>query len=101
MNGGEHMPGPDEHLVTPATLLTASRPLIGLKIAHMLITGEKGTAPWAMVMGLTDMEGGLAKTIDKVFPGSGYGSTELGAALDPIADAAAVLEVCLASLVAP
>jgi hypothetical protein len=90
----------DEHRVTPATILTASRPLLGLKVAHMLLTGEKGTGPWAAVMGLTDLEGGLAKTIDKVFPDSGYGTTEFGAAADPIADVAAVFEVAAASLAA-
>ncbi|MEO6513103.1 MAG: CDP-alcohol phosphatidyltransferase family protein [Candidatus Saccharimonadales bacterium] len=94
---------PTEHLLTPANLLTLSRPLLGAEIAHRLIHDDcdKNVTPLMLVMAATDGEGYVARLVDKYFPGSGRGSTKLGEAADPIADTAAFLEVAVAALKAP
>jgi hypothetical protein len=89
------------HFLTPATVMTISRPLIGFEIGRRLITGEENVTPLMMAVGASDGEGFVARYIDKHFPESGRGSTELGKALDPIADTIALLEIAGAALKAP
>lgn len=86
---------------TPADALTVSRPILGAYAARLLLGGERGATPYVMAMAATDMEGKLARLIDKLFPGSGWGSTAHGAPWDTYADTAAVLEVAGAALKAP
>lgn len=86
---------------TPADTLTIARPALAVKAAGMLLRGEKGAFPVVAAMGASDMEGKLARLIDKVWPDSGWGSTEHGAPWDTYADTSALLIVCSAALRAP
>lgn len=90
-----------DKLFTPANGLTAARPLMAIKIANMLIKGQKGVTPMMMVMAATDGEGNVARFIDKHWPNSGLGSSSVGADADPLADTAAMLIVAGAALRAP
>lgn len=86
---------------TVPDILTVSRPLLAVKAASMLLNSEKGVFPIVAIMGATDMEGKVARVIDKVLPNSGLGSTEHGAAWDTYADTLAILIVAGATLRAP
>ncbi len=93
--------GPVEHLLTPANIMTASRPLIAGYIAYKLLNEEVGVTPLMVAMAASDAEGNVARAIDRFIPDSGYGCTEIGKSLDPIADTAAFMEVAAAALKAP
>lgn len=86
---------------TPADALTISRPILAAKAARMLVRGEVGVTPVVIAMAATDMEGKLARLIDKLYPGSGWGSTAHGAPWDTYADTLALLTVGQAALLAP
>lgn len=66
---------------------------MGAEVGRKLFKGETNVTPLMMKMALTDMEGKLAGAVDAVAPNSGYGRTERGKALDPIADSIAFAEV--------
>lgn len=87
--------------VTPADLMTYSRPLLAAKAGKMLLNGEVGVTPVALAMAASDLEGYPARLIDKLWPDSGYGTTAHGARNDTYADAAALLVVGAATLKAP
>lgn len=86
---------------TPADALTVSRPILALKAAKMLLAGEKGATPVVAAMAATDMEGRVARFIDKKWPNSGWGCTAHGAPWDTYADTSALLIVGAATLLAP
>ncbi|HSX23791.1 MAG TPA: hypothetical protein VLE74_01695 [Candidatus Saccharimonadales bacterium] len=90
-----------EKLITPANVMTAARPVLAAKAAHMLVRGERYVTPWVIATGLSDAEGNIARLIDKLFPEWGRGVTRGGAQADPIADTAAVLEIAGAAMFAP
>lgn len=95
------MTDPHEHFWTPATAGTLSRPLMALEVARRLVTGEGRVTPLMVAVGISDGEGFVARFMDKHFPELERGSTEIGKALDPIADTAAFLEISVAALKAP
>lgn len=86
---------------TPADVMTVGRPVLAAIAARKLLNGEKAVFPWVAAMGFSDMEGKPARLIDKIWPDSGWGTTEHGAEWDPIADTAALLIVSAAALRAP
>ena len=91
-----------EHILTPATLMTISRPLLAAAVvAPKLLRGEQNVLPWVLVTGLTDGEGTVARLTDKYFPESGIGSSKFGAQLDPQADSMAGLIMGAAALRSP
>ena len=90
-----------EHIVTPANLLTLSRPLIGAEVGRRLLAGETDVTPLVLVMAATDAEGFIARLMDKHLPQLERGSTHNGQIWDPIADTVAFLEVSSAALKAP
>ncbi len=86
---------------TPADVMTVARPLLALKAAQLLLNSEHGAFRVAAQMGFSDMEGKLARIIDILWPNSGWGTTEHGAAWDTYADTSAVLILGAAILKAP
>lgn len=90
-----------EHLITPANMMTAARPILAAEVGRRLVTGRPNATRLMMGMALTDMEGKMAGTVDAVAPGSGYGRTELGKSADPIADSLAFAEVAAGTLASP
>ncbi len=92
---------PSDRLLTPANALTAARPVLAVKAAQMLLAGEKGVGAVVAVMAATDMEGSAARYIDQRWPESGLGTSTKGAKADKYADAAALLTVAGAALLAP
>ena len=88
-----------EHLITPANLLTAARPVMALEVAHRIATGRRHTTALMLATVATDAEGTVARLVEKAAPNSGYGLTELGAAIDPIADSMAFMEIAAGALV--
>lgn len=92
---------PSDRLLTPANAMTAARPILAVKAARMLMSGEKGVWPVVGIMAATDMEGSVARAIDDRWPDSGLGTSKHGAAGDKYADAAALLTVSGAALLAP
>lgn len=94
-------PSPDERFLTPATVMTLSRPLMAAKLSQNLIAGKGTVTHWMLAVGASDGEGYVARYMDKHHPEFRMGSTEIGKALDPIADTAAFLEISVAALKAP
>lgn len=92
---------PSDKIVTPATAMTGSRPILAAKAADMLIKGQKPVAPLVALMALTDAEGKVARWFDAHYPDWGIGSTRVGAEADQIADSLAFLIVGQAILRAP
>lgn len=92
---------PSDRLITPATVMTLSRPVLAGKASLMLVRGERYVTPIVAAAAATDMEGNVARLIDKLFPNSGLGVSTKGAQLDPVADTAAVLEIASAALIGP
>lgn len=80
-----------EHLLTPATVISLSRPLAAEKVAHMVSNGERGTWPYLAYVPASDAEGKVARLIDKHFPGSGWGTTKAGTEIDWAMDSAAFM----------
>lgn len=110
----EQVPSPEEHvpvevqdhLFTPANVMTVSRPIIAAKAAEMLINGKRGVTPVVLAAGATDAEGNVARAVDKwsvarTGQKNGYGTTEAGKSGDPIADTLAFLEIAAAALKSP
>lgn len=92
---------PSDKLITPATMLSASRPALAIKAARMLLHGQKGAGLVVAGMAATDMEGYPARKIDQKWPESGMGTSKFGAKADIYADASALLIVAGAALLAP
>lgn len=93
---------PSKRILTPATGVSATRPALGAKAGEKLIKGEKGALPYVAAMAITDgLDGWTATLFDKLFPDSGLGRSEFGAKADQYADSVAVLEVTVATLLAP
>lgn len=90
-----------DRIITPANLLSASRPALALKAASMLLHGQKGAGAVVALMAATDMEGYPARKIDKKWPESGLGTSKFGTKADTYADASAMLIVAGAALLAP
>ncbi len=88
-----------EKILTPANVLTASRPIIGgIALANLIKGKGDGTfrrsAFLVTALGAaTDMEGVPARLVDKRFPNSGRGSTVHGQKADPLADTIFAAEV--------
>lgn len=93
--------GVHESLFAIPNWLTAVRPPLAGVAAYRLITGQRGAFGWAATAMATDLEGNVGRAIDRWFPGSGLGCTELGARLDPLADAGAATVLAPAVLAAP
>lgn len=81
--------------------MTAARPVMAAEVGRRLVKGETNATPLMMGMALTDMEGKVAGTVEAIAPGSGYGRTELGKSVDPIADSMAFAEIAGATLASP
>jgi len=90
-----------DKLLTPANALTATRPLLAAKAARMLLAGDRYVTPLVVVMAATDMEGAVARFVDKRWPDAGRGTTKSGIVADKYADVAAILCVAGATLRAP
>jgi hypothetical protein len=68
----------------------------------MLINGDRYVTPYVAGMAVSDMEGSLvARPLDVLLPGKGWGSTENGQVVDTICDSSGILIVCGAALRAP
>jgi hypothetical protein len=91
----------NEHLLTPANLMTAARLGMATMAGWKLAKGEGVSLPFVMAAAATDFESKPADLIDKIKPGSGYGRTELGKAADPIVDSIAFVEIGLGALASP
>lgn len=93
---------PSKRLLTPATAVSAARPIIGAGIALKLIRGERYVTKELLGMGLTDaVDGWTARLLDKCVPELHIGTSELGALADWTADSTALIEVSFAALAAP
>lgn len=90
-----------EHMFTPANVMTAARPVMALEVGRRLINGQPNCTRLMIAMAATDMEGKVAGLIDYLDPGSGYGRTKIGEAIDPVADSIAFAEVTVATLASP
>ncbi len=82
---------PSKKIVTPATIMSASRPELARRARNRLVNGQKGAAYWAAAAFITDMEGSAARLTDKLFPKWHRGRTEFGELADIVADTAALL----------
>ncbi|MCA9331933.1 hypothetical protein KC968_03270 [Candidatus Saccharibacteria bacterium] len=98
---GQPLTPASDKLITPANAMTATRPMLAIKAAQMLINGRSGVGPVVAIMAATDMEGSVARFIDKQWPDSGLGTSTKGTKADKYADAVALLTVAGASLLAP
>ncbi len=74
-----------EHLMTPANLMTFSRALLGVALPRYMARGGKHAGALVALGALTDREGDVARWVDSKGY-EGWGSTSLGARIDPIAD---------------
>lgn len=92
---------PSDKLVTPANAMTASRPILAIKAAKMLLDGDRGVGSVVAIMAATDMEGSVARVIDKRWPDSGLGTSTKGAKADKYADAISLITVAGAAMLAP
>jgi hypothetical protein len=92
---------PSDRLLTPATGLSASRPILSGVAASMLLKGQRPVTPVVMAMAATDMEGRVARFFDKHFPEAEIGSSKFGAEADQIADTLGILILSGAALAAP
>lgn len=91
----------NDRRVTPADLMTYSRVPLALLSARRLYKGKRGALGFAIAMAASDAEGNVARYIDKKFPDSGYGTTNHGKLMDPIADTASLLTLCGGALISP
>jgi phosphatidylglycerophosphate synthase len=92
----------NDKLFTPADAVSLARPMLGAKASAMLIRGDRYVTPLVALLEATDAADGLvARLIEKQWPESGWGVTAHGATADTLADTAALLEVCSATMVAP
>ncbi|MFZ1248751.1 MAG: hypothetical protein WAQ24_00315 [Candidatus Saccharimonadales bacterium] len=103
--GGAHKPPTSKKIVSPATMLTVARPIIGGRVMYDLIKGNPGVTKKTIIGAATDMEGVPARGIDKFVSFltkqgvavpewlQGRGATEAGQQLDPPADTAFAAEV--------
>ncbi|MCA9333226.1 hypothetical protein KDA00_05140 [Candidatus Saccharibacteria bacterium] len=100
-NSGESELPASEKILTPANLMTASRPILAAEASRRLLSGQKGAFAFAALAAATDAEGNVARWIDKVRPEWGRGVTIHGAEWDPRADTAAALMMAFAALKGP
>ncbi|MEO8785227.1 MAG: CDP-alcohol phosphatidyltransferase family protein [Candidatus Saccharimonadales bacterium] len=92
---------PSDRILTPATLITAIRPILGAMATKKLLAGEKGVFKLTALMGLTDFaDGKLSRWIDKHYPESTYGTSKFGASADTMADVTSLAPVGLSMVVA-
>lgn len=93
---------PSDKIFTPANAVSVARLGIAAKVAQKLVVGERYVTPWVCGMGASDaVDGFLARLIDRVAPESGLGASKFGADVDEYVDAAAMIIVGGAALVAP
>lgn len=92
---------PSDKRVTPANVMTASRPLLGVWAARTLLRGKKYAVGAAFIAGITDMEGYVARKVDQKWPESGRGRSNKGKMADPIADTIMLAEVATGALLGP
>ncbi len=97
----EHEHEPSDRIITPATIMSASRVAMAFRIAYMLHADKRGVTLWGMALGASDMEGKVARFIDRRWPESGLGTSKFGAQADTYADGAAILILCPAVVTAP
>ena len=84
---------PSDRILTPANVMTASRPLLALYAAHLLLQPERSKIPVTPIvigMAATDMEGKVARLFDKHYPQWEIGTSKLGTEADQVADTAAI-----------
>ncbi len=91
VNYSELAVDPSDRIFTPATGMTAMRPPLAGAAAYMLMNEMKGAIVPTLVMAGSDMEGKVARWIDKHYPESGLGTSNFGADWDPRADTMALL----------
>ncbi len=92
---------PSDRVITPANVMTLSRVPLAVECARRLRKGQKGALKFAIASAASDMEGIAARTIDRLFPESGYGTSVAGAEWDPRVDTAAALVIATGVLLAP
>jgi phosphatidylglycerophosphate synthase len=98
----EEITTPPEHLLTPANIMTLSRPILGYFASKKILENEPGVTPLVVAMSVSDAtDGFVARYVDTHHPDSGRGSTHIGKSIDPIADTIAMLEISIATLRAP
>lgn len=97
----EHVVEPSDKIITPATIMSASRVVAAARIAYMLHTDKRGVTFWGMYLGASDMEGKVARWFDAHKPEWEIGSTVFGAKADTYCDGAAILILCPAIVAAP
>ncbi len=90
-----------DRLITPANIMTLSRPALALLVDKMLLAGEKPITPIIALMALSDMDGKVARFFDKNFPELNIGTTKIGAMGDQISDTLSILIVSSAASFAP
>jgi phosphatidylglycerophosphate synthase len=107
-SSGEPIPTEvQDHILNIPNAMTASRAFaLGPLGAKMLISGERGVTPIVAAMAASDAEGKVARAIDKrsiesTGKKNGYGTTELGKSIDPVADTVGFLEIAAAALKSP
>lgn len=100
-NAPEQTVTPSQRIITPATAMTLARPVLAGIAAERLLHGKPNAFVPTLLMGASDMDGKLARFLDKHFPDLGIGSTEFGAKADTYMDAASLLLVAGAILRAP
>ena len=77
--------------ITPSDIISFTRPALAIQASRKLLRGERHVTPLVITMAATDMEGKLARIIDKTWPDSGWGTTLHGAPVDTYADTLAAL----------
>lgn len=92
---------PSKKIITPANAMTVGRPAMALLAAKRLKNGEKGAFWPTAITGALDMDGKVARTMDRYCPQLERGTTEIGAKGDTYADASALLFIGGAILMAP
>jgi phosphatidylglycerophosphate synthase len=95
-----------DHIANIPIAMTGARVVLGGMAAVKLIRGERGASALVGLMAASDMDGRVARFIDKLSiektgQRNGYGTTELGKVADPIADTISFLEVAPAILASP
>lgn len=91
--------------ITPATLLSSARVILGFSIAKDLLS-TKNTNPAKLflkttAMAASDAEGNVARFIDKHWPDSGRGTTKWGASADVVADTLSLIIVGAGAVLSP
>lgn len=98
---GKRLVDPEGHLINPANILSASRPVLAGWAFEKLIHGEQWVTPIALAMIASDAEGYVARFFDAHFPQWHIGTSKYGPEADQYADATALLIFSAGALLGP